>query len=286
MSEQAKAMIMASFAGDSLALGVHWIYSVKRIAEEFGRVEAFLKPQPDSYHPTKGRGEFTHYGDQTLVLLHSLAQKGTFDLEDFSLRWQSLFDGYAGYYDQATRATLHNFSSGASPLESGSSSNDIAGAARIAPVVCCLRNSPDALVAASRAQTFMTHTDPLTVDSGEFFARVAQQVLQGASPVDAVPAVAGEHFADTAFSSWVDAGMKSAALDSVSAIKGFGQSCHTPEAFPGIIHLIAKYEDDLKEALVQAVMAGGDSAARAMIVGMVLGAHLGGVITRSQRHQR
>ena len=69
--------------------------------------------------------------------------------------------------------------------------------------------------------------------------------------------------------------MKSTAFDSVSAIREFGRSCHTPEAFPGIIHLIAKYEDDLKEALVQAVMAGGDSAARAMIVGVVLGAHLG-----------
>ena len=42
-----------------------------------------------------------------------------------------------------------------------------------------------------------------------------------------------------------------------------------------MIHLIAKYESDLKEALVQAVMAGGDNAARAMTVGMVLGARLG-----------
>jgi len=275
MPERGKALVVASFAGDSLALGVHWIYSAKRIAEEFGRVDVFLKPQPESYHPTKGKGEFTHYGDQTLVLLQSIAEKGTFDLKDFSRRWQSLFAGYTGYYDQATRDTLQNFSKGASPEESGSSSNDIAGAARIAPVVYCLRDNPDALAAAARAQTSMTHTDPLTVDSGEFFARTSYQVLQGRSPVDALSTVAGEYFADSACSSWVDAGMKSTSFDSVSAIREFGRSCHTPEAFPGIIHLIAKYENDLKEALVQAVTAGGDSAARAMIVGVVLGAHLG-----------
>ena len=42
-----------------------------------------------------------------------------------------------------------------------------------------------------------------------------------------------------------------------------------------MVHLIAKYENNLEEALVQSVMAGGDSAARGMLVGMVLGAHLG-----------
>ena len=45
--------------------------------------------------------------------------------------------------------------------------------------------------------------------------------------------------------------------------------------FSGVIHLIAKYENDLREALIQAVMAGGDNAARAMAVGMILGAYLG-----------
>jgi ADP-ribosylglycohydrolase len=64
-------------------------------------------------------------------------------------------------------------------------------------------------------------------------------------------------------------------MESVPAIGSFGQSCHTPVAFPGVIHLIAKYEKDLKEALVQAVMAGGDNAARGLAVGMILGAHLG-----------
>ena len=54
-----------------------------------------------------------------------------------------------------------------------------------------------------------------------------------------------------------------------------GQMCETAAAFPGVIHLIAKYENDLKQALIENVMAGGDSAGRGLIVGMVLGAHLG-----------
>jgi ADP-ribosylglycohydrolase len=54
-----------------------------------------------------------------------------------------------------------------------------------------------------------------------------------------------------------------------------GQICHTPDAFSAVIHLIVRYERNLREALIQSVMAGGDSAARNMLVGMVLGAHLG-----------
>jgi ADP-ribosylglycohydrolase len=61
----------------------------------------------------------------------------------------------------------------------------------------------------------------------------------------------------------------------VEAIVSFGQNAQVQESFPGVIHLIMKYEDDPAEALIQAVMAGGDSASRAMAVGMVLGAHSG-----------
>lgn len=42
-----------------------------------------------------------------------------------------------------------------------------------------------------------------------------------------------------------------------------------------VIHLIVKYENNLKEALTENVMAGGDSAARGLLAGMILDAHLG-----------
>jgi len=121
----------------------------------------------------------------------------------------------------------------------------------------------------------MTHGDPLAVHSAEFLARVAWETLNGASPSEAITEVAQKHYSDTIFAEWVQEGFESKDMESVLAIGSFGQSCHTPSAFPGVIHLIAKYEKDLKEALVQAVMAGGDNAARGLAVGMILGAHLG-----------
>ncbi len=121
----------------------------------------------------------------------------------------------------------------------------------------------------------MTHRDPLTVRCAEFFARAAWKSLRGTPPATAVTEVAQETFPETIIAEWVEEGLESKSMDSVSAIANFGQSCHTSDAFPGIIHLIAKYEDDLREGLIQAVMAGGDNAARGMAVGMILGAYLG-----------
>ena len=87
--------------------------------------------------------------------------------------------------------------------------------------------------------------------------------------------VSNERFDKSSLWHWVRDGIESKDVESVSAIARFGQSCHVDDAFAGAVHLIAKYENNLEEALVQAVMAGGDSAGRGMVVGMVLGAHLG-----------
>jgi ADP-ribosylglycohydrolase len=268
-------MVLASFAADSLALGAHWIYDTARIAEDYGRVETFLKPGESSYHSTKDSGEFTHYGDQEFVLLESVAAKGGFDLNDFSERWQNLFRDYKGYFDGATKGTLRNFSKGNGPRDSGSPSNNLAGASRIAPLVFCYRDDLDGLLKAARAQTRMTHSNSLTVDSAEFFARVAWKTLRGMSPSVAIAETTEEKYANSVIAEWVEEGLRSRGMESVSAIAGFGQSCHTPDAFPGVIHLIVRYETELKEALVQAVMAGGDNAARGMMVATVLGAYLG-----------
>jgi ADP-ribosylglycohydrolase len=268
-------MVMASFLGDSLALGVHWIYDTERIQAEFGRVDSLLSPKPDSYHPSKTKGDFTHYGDQTLVLLKSVALSGGFRLDDFAVRWRALFNRYRGYYDQATKATLMNFDQGKNPEDGGSSSHDLAGAARIAPLVYRYWDDPDSLVEAARAQTRMTHNNPVVVASAEFFARTTQRVLGGQTPVSAMSEVAGERFFDSPLHEWVEEGIRQRGEESVATIAGFGQSCHAEEAFPGVVYLIARYEADLKEGLIQAVMAGGDSAARAMMVGLVLGASLG-----------
>lgn len=275
MKEKPKAMVLASFAADSLALGVHWIYNTNVIDKKFGRVENFIKPERPTYHSTKDRGAFTHYGDQTLTLLESVAECQGFNLSDFSERWRKLFENYDGYIDGATKGTLANLAAGKSQSECGSNSDDLAGASRIASLVYIYRNNLMELITNVKAQTSFTHNNPQVVKSAAFFATIAYQILAGASPLDAIEQAKRDEFNSDPFHGWIQMGLDSIDRDSRKAILDLGQMCETAAAFPSVVHLIAKYENDLKTALVENVMAGGDSAGRGLLVGMVLGAHLG-----------
>jgi len=275
MQVKAKGMVMASFVADSLALGAHWVYNTHVIDRKFGRVEHLEKPLGKSYHGTKDAGDFTHYGDQTLILLESVADCSSFDLTRFSQSWRSFFESYDGYFDNATKETLEHFGEGSRPESSGSDSTDLAGAARIAPIVYTYREDLETMIAASRAQTVMSHNNPLVIESAEFFTRVLWHVLRGSTPTAAMERVCKEELREDTLGEWMDAGVKSTDVDTRSAIDSFGQACEIDMAFPSTVHLIAKYENDLKASLIENVMAGGDSASRGMLAGMVLGAHLG-----------
>ena len=274
MHSNAQAMVLASFVGDAHALGVHWIYDTERIEREYGRVDELLAPPPDSFHASKTAGDFTHYGDQTFVLLESLAARSGFHLDDFHQRWQDLFASYQGYVDQATKGTLRNMRGGKGPEEAGSFSDELAGAARIAPLVYWYPDDADALAEAVQAQTRMTHNNPVVLQSGLFFARTAQDVLAGTSPTAALERAA-EGFSEAPIARWVQEGLASKDKDSLQTVRRFGQTCHAEQAFPDVIHFIARYESNLEEALVRSAMAGGDSAGRGLLIGLILGAHLG-----------
>lgn len=266
---------MASLVGDALALGVHWEYDPNHILKTHGRVNTFVEPELGSYHSGKKVGDLTHLGDQTLALLDSVAQKGGFDLNDFCGRWQSLFTSYRGYVDKATRQTLSNLSDGAAADSAGSESMELAGPARIAPLFCALSQAPEDLLQAVQQQTAMTHNHPAALSAARFIALTVLETLQGSEPVAAMQKAAKADYGSAPVQHWVDSGLSTVDMKTVTAITRLGASCNTANALPGVVHLVAKYPDDLSTCLVECVMAGGDSATRAMVAGMILGAHLG-----------
>lgn len=293
MTTSAQAAVLVSLAADALSLGAHWFYDMAEIDRRFGRVEELLAPPPDSFHAGKERGQFTHYGDQTLVLLESVAACKGFDLADFARRWQALFTtGYRGYVDKATSATLENLQRGLGPEQCGSTSADLGGAARIAPLVWWYRQDRDQLLEAVRVQTAMTHNNPAVLAGAAFIARTAWSVLAGAAPQAAMEEALEEGVADIDLDIRLRSALESAGKDTRTVIGRFGQMCGIASALPGAVHLICSYADDPRTALIENVQAGGDSAARGLVAGLVLGARHGvdavpgGWLTGMQRYDR
>ena len=268
-------ILITSLAGDALCLGPHWIYDQREIAQKLGRITGYAAPLT-SYHPGKQAGDFTHYGDQTLILLRSLAEHGRFDLTGFAAEWRAFWEDPAthSYRDGATKATLENLRKGALPAEAASDSHDIAGAARIAPLFLLKWESDEALLQAARAQTGFTHRDPQVIETAEFFARVTLSVQSGTEISTALRETAALTHWQAIPVGWFAAAvasMTSREPDAVAA-HALGLSCHVADAFPVICHLLLRHPEDPVKALTTNAEAGGDSAARALLMGMVYGA--------------
>ena len=274
MNDRIKAAVLGAFIGDAIALGVHWVYNTRVIDKKFGRIDGYLDPLT-SYHKGKRAGEQTHFGDQMLVLMESVAAVPGFDLADFARRWRKMFETYTGYFDSATKDTLQNLSNGKDIFSCGSTSDDLAGASRIASLLPIYPDDPDGLVAAAKGQTAFTHNHVDVVAASEFLARTTAAVLDGAHPLEALSKVLDNYFKGSAIETLVEDGLDSREMDTRQVIADFGQACSFDSALPGVIHLVARYTDDLETALIENIMAGGDSAARGILVGMILGAHLG-----------
>ncbi len=270
---QLSGLVYGSLTADSLALGAHWIYDQAALQKTFGRVTELLTPLPDSYHPRKHQGEQTHYGDQTLTLLDSLAAVGGYDHADFANRWRRMWDGYPDYFDHATKETLANLADGTG---GPSDSEELGGAARIAPLLAQLANEPlDAQIFAARDQTGLTHGSPIALDSAEFLTRIVHAILDGSEIWPAIERAAEAKYETLSPSEILSRVEATRSLSTAAAAKELGLACPAEQSLPTTLALLRRYPDDLETALIENVMAGGDSAARALALGLILGARHG-----------
>jgi len=116
--KRAKNSILGALVADAATMGLHWLYSQKRISEVVPDQPEFRDPNPEDFrgnvgyfaHSQKKAGELSHYGEQCLVMLRSLAARhGVFDRQHYQEQFRTHF-GYGGefvgYIDRPTRETL------------------------------------------------------------------------------------------------------------------------------------------------------------------------------------
>lgn len=279
-SSRLATLLEASLVADALALPAHWVYEPAAIERSFGRVEELVAPPETSYHASRPAGAHTHYGDQALTLMASLAPGQGFDPKAFAAQWRGMWADYPGYRDGATKTTLANLEAGMPAHGAGSPSSDLGGASRIAPLLVALADEPDeAVVEAAYAQTALTHRDVAVCDAAAFLVRATRAVLRGASVPEAIATAAQANYYTLPVAQSLEAARAALAAGSViEAVQALGPACGVSGAFPAMLAIALAHPDDLEAALVANVMAGGDSAARGLGLGMILGAAQGAAV--------
>jgi len=275
--ERYAGLLYAALAGDSLALSTHWIYDQDEIANRHGRISELQAAAQDGYHPGKVRGAQTHYGDQTLILLESLeACGGNFVMDDFARRWRHFWDESKAYRDHATKVTLTHFQEGLGLTRVGSNSIDLAGAVRIAPLLAAMRNEEQpTIIAAVRAQTLMTHAAPTVVDTAEFITRTVFLLMKGVTISNALRMATAQSYRALPTEKYLKQAEETKDLSTAQTVKKLGQACSIDKALPSVLAILLRHGENLETALIENVMAGGDSAARGLALGILLGAAQG-----------
>jgi ADP-ribosylglycohydrolase len=265
LTNKKSGLLFGSYCADALSLGVHWIYDTNELAQKHGRVNKYKAPGADSYHPHKQAGDQGHVGDQSLCLLKFLVREKKWCPSGFMDDWLGMWPKYDDYIDGATKSTLANVQNRSDKTQGGSDSVEIAGPARIAPLISYLAHSTEEeVVRASVEQTMLTHRSPEAEESATFLAKAGYRLMRGASLLDTLNETAPEWALKRANSV-----LSENAVDSIGKL---GPACSISSALPSVLYLALKHGDDIETAFIENAMAGGDNCARGLVLGILLGA--------------
>ena len=288
LQDRIRGAIWGQFVGDAAALGAHWIYDLNELASRFPNgIEGFESPAKGHYHEGKQAGDQTHYGDAALLLLDTLAARGCFDEVFFGTAFAHFFGSPAcrSYKDQATRETLANLAANPNDFQNGAADDQPGTASRLAPVVAAHLGDADAAFfdAIARCARFaQNHPTALAVNRAH--GALLRRLIRGEPLADAFEATRNSVDMDRETAGFFEAAATMQKADVTSATLQFGQGCPLPRSFPGALQCALRHQDDFKAAILATVRAGGDSAARASMIGAWLGAALGvGAIPKEWR---
>ena len=265
LTNKQSGLLFGSYCADALSLGVHWIYATNELLKKHGRVTHYQAPGPDSYHPYKEAGDQGHVGDQSLCLLKFLTRERKWDPYGFMEDWLCMWPDYKDYIDGATKSTLGNIQSQTDKTQGGSDSVEIAGPARVAPLLVYLSHlSEEEVVRASVEQTRLTHRSKEAEEVATFLGKAGYRLIHGACLLDVINETAP---------AWALKQANNVLSENAGdAIAKLGPACSISSALPSVLYLAIKHGSDTETAFVENAMAGGDNCARGLALGILLGA--------------
>lgn len=263
MSNKRKDLVRAVFIADALSLGSHWEYNTEQIAKKYtGIIDEYTDPM-SKFHKGKEAGDLTHYGEQAFALLKSIADNQGFDLKQFRDDWVKYLENNEMYMDHAMTDSLEKFKGSDTLI--GADNVELGGIARSLPLFL----EEDITQKEFLDLVHLTHNGKIVDQTAEFVFAVIQEVLAGKNYKEAIKDNKNSNkFIKENFKK---IGSKDQIIENADER---GQGCSTKQGLPIVLDVLWN-ADNLLEALTLNIMAGGDTAPRAMIIAAAMGAYFG-----------
>ena len=190
-SDRAAGAIVGALIGDALGLGPHWYYDLDEMRRDFGPwIDRYTTPKSaHRYHAGMQAGELSQSGLIILELMRSLADRGSYEVEDFTRRLDEKilanvdgnpFHGPGGYTNHSIRQTWQaRTQEGKDWGEAGENADTSEAAERIVPLAALFASDPSVVARQAYENARLTQTDPLVLQHSVAFASVLAALIRG-----------------------------------------------------------------------------------------------------------
>lgn len=282
-------LLFGALISDAACLGLHWIYDVTIIADivdrQNGKV-AFTPVDPKNFekvktfaHRARHSGMFTQIGEVLRLTIQSMnAQGGTFDVAAYEADFEAHFGAggpYHGFMDRPTKGALANIATGQSP--SGIDDDQTPALTRLPAIVVGHHGQPNVGKMIKTAMEVTSVNDTAAAYCA-VFADVLMRVMKNEPLLGALDAAANS--ADEAIKPDLLDALASTEKDTVifAGLNGLmGRACSLTSAGPVMFHIL-KHCPTYQSAIETNILAGGDSAGRAIMIGAIM-ARIHGIAT-------
>jgi len=190
-ADRAAGCMVGAFIGDALGLGPHWYYNLDELRRDYGPwIDGYTTPIPSrKFHAGMKAGELSQTGIIMLMLLRSVAERGTYDEVDFTHRLDEEllprlsadpFSGPGGYTNHSFRQVWQaRMIEKKSWAEAGGNADTSEAAERVSILAAAFAADP--YLAAKHALDCcrLTQTDPLVAQQSVAFACVLAALVRG-----------------------------------------------------------------------------------------------------------
>ena len=299
--------IMGVLIGDALGVGSHWYYDLENLKKDFGPwISDYSDPKTDSsgqwakvhqhrYEKGLRAGDVSQSGQLFIMLLESVAEKGTYDRSDFTSRIDKFFEtldgtSYSGLYtDQAVRETWKHRQDGTGWDDPKVGSNSITSeAAQMNAILAALYwKDPLQMAKEANRNTKLFYHNDFAITHSVSYALVVSGLIKGVPLAEMTKYITSfdretiDQYAPY-FDSRIQVETGETAWDPKISFdpphlvtKVYGLHCEIQQMLPAAYYFIHRFPDDFEMAVLSAINGGGNNMARAALTGGMSGAMVG-----------